>query len=143
MKTIYVFFLMLLLGLGACNNAATADQEGETTTADTTATDLTEVPADAQPTNFFFQAIQALENGDREGAVAHLQSGISLLTEEGAQLEGEQKEKLATAITSLEAAKTQLQQGQIAGVEDLKKLIMDAEAYAPHKLLADAPVGQE
>lgn len=138
MKSFNFFFLVLLLTLGACNQTATnGEQEGETTATDTTAVGLTEVdPMDAND-NFFFQALQAFEAGQTEEAANYLQSGINELKEEVATLEGEQKQNLETAIAGLESAKQQLVQGQIASANDLKQLIAGAEAYAPHKLLAD------
>lgn len=137
MKSINLVFLMFLLALVGCNLGPTSPNQ-EAATTETSG--VTDAAVAAQPTNFFFQAIDAFEAGNQQEATVFLQSGIDALTKEGMVLEGEQKKNLDTALASLESAKQQLQQGKLSTVEDLKQLIIAAEAFAPHKLLTDLTV---
>jgi hypothetical protein len=91
------------------------------------------------PIQYFDQAILAFEQGDQASTLAYLQSGINVLIEEGKTLEGDAKLKMDTAIADLEAAKLQLQQGQLQAASDLKQIIFMVQANTPRTLLADAP----
>lgn len=142
MKAINLFLLLALLVLVSCDTASRESDQTETISADST-TALTEIKT-IEPTEesiqYFDQAILAYDQGDQATALAHLQSGINVLIEEGKTLEGQSKIKMDTAIADLEAAKLQLQNGQLQGAADLKQIIFTVQTQTPRRLLADAPV---
>lgn len=145
MKAINWFLLVFILTFAACDTTPKEGEEGDATTAAIDSLDQTELtqvePVPAEDYALFFaQAVTALEQGDQAATLAHLQSGINLLSVEGTALEGDEKHKMDSAIAELEAAKLQLEQGQLQGATDLKQLILKVQANTPHRLLADAPV---
>ncbi|MCB0628592.1 MAG: hypothetical protein R2824_33275 [Saprospiraceae bacterium] len=143
MKAINLFLFLAILTFGACDMSP--KEAGETD--DLTAVDTTaqvdpvsiEITAPANYVQYFDQAIAALEQGDRVATLTYLQTGIDALTQEGQALEGDAKHKMDTAIADLEAAKLQLQSGQLQAANDLKQLFFQVQVNTPHPLMADAP----
>lgn len=146
MKAINLFLLVAVFALGACDSITKKSDEAEATSAiDSTIQLEPAVVESIVPVGYvqyFDQAITALEQGDQATTLSHLQSGINALMEKGQSLEGEAKHKLDTAIAELEAAKLQLQQGQLQGATALKQVIFQVQANTPHPLLADAPAAK-